>query len=53
MNSCVACMTDVEVVELERNYPPFKRGSHWAEPLIRRLRIYAVCMKTEIFLGSW
>ncbi len=32
MNEDVACMVDARVVALEREYPPYHRGYHWAEP---------------------
>lgn len=32
MNEDVACMVDAKVVALDREYPPYHRGYHWAEP---------------------
>ena len=32
MNSDVACMVDCDFVSLEKDSPPYKRGSVWAEP---------------------
>ena len=31
MNSDVACMVDAEIVELEKDYPPYHKGDHWAQ----------------------
>jgi len=32
MNSNVACMVNAELVRLEKDEPPYRRGSQWAEP---------------------
>lgn len=32
MDSDVACMVDAEIVELEKDYPPYHKGNHWARP---------------------
>lgn len=32
MNSNVACMVNAELVRLEKDEPPYRRGSRWAEP---------------------
>lgn len=32
MNSDVACMVDYELVRLEKNIGPYKKGNYWAEP---------------------
>ncbi len=32
MDSGTACLVEAELVELERDYPPFRKGSRWASP---------------------
>lgn len=32
MNEDVACMVDYEIVTIEEDMPPFKKGNHWADP---------------------
>lgn len=32
MDRSVACMVDAEVVPLEKDYPPYHAGDHWAQP---------------------
>ena len=32
MNSEVACMVNAKLVELEEDWPPFRKGSRWAQP---------------------
>ncbi len=40
MNSDVACMVDYELVQLEKDYGPFKKGQRWAEPDVRQAAEY-------------
>lgn len=40
MDETVACMVNAELVELGQDYPPFKKGSRWAEPDIRQAAKY-------------
>ncbi len=32
MNEDVACMVPAKVIKLEQDSPPYKKGTHWAEP---------------------
>lgn len=32
MNQDAACMVDAQVVPLEKDYPPYHAGDHWAQP---------------------
>lgn len=36
MDSSVACMVDSQLIELDRDYGPFKKGTHWADPDIQQ-----------------
>ena len=36
MSNDIACMVDCELVELEKDYGPFKKGQRWAEPDIQQ-----------------
>ena len=40
MNSDVACMLDYELVELEHEIGPYKKGSKWAEPSVEQASMY-------------
>lgn len=40
MNRDVACMLDYELVELEREIGPYKKGSKWAEPSVEQAAMY-------------
>lgn len=40
MDETVACMVNADLVELKQDYPPFKKGSRWAEPDIRQAAKY-------------
>lgn len=39
-NSDVACMVDYEMVALEKELPPYKKGWHWAQPDTRQAAEY-------------
>lgn len=32
MNEHTACLVDADIVELERDIPPYHKGNHWAQP---------------------
>lgn len=32
MDKGTACMVDAEIVELDRDHPPYHKGDHWAQP---------------------
>jgi Glycosyltransferase len=32
MNDEVSCLVDYKIIELEKDYLPFKKGNHWADP---------------------
>ena len=34
MDSGCACMVSCRLIELERDYPPYKKGNRWAEPSV-------------------
>ncbi len=40
MNSDAACMVDYELVQLEQDYGPFKKGQRWAEPDVEQAAEY-------------
>lgn len=40
MNQDVACMLDYELVELEREIGPYKKGSRWADPSVEQAAMY-------------
>lgn len=40
MNKQIACMVDYHMTMLERDYVPYKKGNHWAEPDIEEAAIY-------------
>lgn len=40
MNQSVACMVDAELVVLKQDYPPFHKGSRWAEPDISQAAMH-------------
>ena len=40
MNKNCACMVDVTLIPLEKDYGPFKRGQRWAEPNITQAAEY-------------
>ena len=40
MNPDTACMVGYELVTLEKNLPPYKKGNHWAEPDIAEAAVY-------------
>lgn len=40
MNSDVACMLDYELVELQHEIGPYKKGSKWAEPCVEQAAMY-------------
>lgn len=40
MNADVACMVDVEMKSLEKDYPPFLKGSRWADPDIDQAAMF-------------
>ena len=37
MNEEVACMVDYTLVELEKDYGPFKKGQRWAQPKLEQV----------------
>lgn len=40
MNANVACMVDVKMKVLEKDYPPFLKGSRWADPDIEQAAMF-------------
>lgn len=40
MNNEVACMVDAKLIELDRDYGPFKKGNRWADPNIDQAAKY-------------
>lgn len=40
MNNEVACMVDYKLVQLEKDYGPFKKGQRWAEPDLEQAAEY-------------
>lgn len=40
MNEQVACMVDAQLVNLKQDYPPFRKGSRWANPDLDQAAAY-------------
>lgn len=40
MNASVACMVDYELVTLNHEVGPYKKGSHWADPDVKQASLY-------------
>lgn len=40
MNAEVACMVDYELIGLKEDIPPYKKGSHWADPDVNQAAKY-------------
>ena len=40
MNSDVACMVDYQMIELEKDLPPFKKGYRWADADVSQAAMY-------------
>lgn len=51
MNEEVACMVDYDIVELDHEIGPYKKGSHWAEPDVTQAAEYMkeLVVNTEMY----
>lgn len=47
MNEEVSCLVDAELVEIDRDYGPFKRGNRWAEPDLGQAAKYMKKLYTD------
>jgi len=47
MNSEVACPVPARIVELDRDYPPYKKGYHWADPDVSAAADYMVKLVSD------
>lgn len=52
MNEEVACMVDYDIVELDHEIGPYKKGSHWAEPDVNQAAEYMRRLQSDRNFGQ-
>lgn len=52
MNDDVACMVDYEIVELDHEVGPYRKGSHWAEPEVEQAAEYMRRLQSDRNFGQ-
>ena len=40
MNKEVSCLVDYELIPLEQDYIPYKKGNRWADPNVEQAALY-------------